>query len=224
MTLVERDDAAARRGRDRGDRPARRGASARRGRDVVGRVRLPVLAVRASCAWARSRSPRRRSAPATWRRNARRCSARCWSPPAIGLALILLQVPLGAIIYRADGRERGGDARRRDLFLRAHLVGAVRARQLRAARLVRRARARRDRARAAGRDQPGQPRRDRAAGAVVRPRRHRRGARRAGRGGDRDDRRPRARAAHRRRAHAGHWRSCSIAPGSCACSWSIATS
>ena len=70
---------------------------------------------------------------------------------AIGLALILLQVPLARVIYRLMGASARGDARGRDLFPCAHLVGAVRARELGAARLVRRARARRDRARAAGR-------------------------------------------------------------------------
>ena len=61
---------------------------------------------------------------------------------AIGLALIVLQVPLGAVIYRLMGASAEVTARRADLFLRAHLVRAVRDGKSRAARLVRRARAR----------------------------------------------------------------------------------
>jgi hypothetical protein len=86
---------------------------------------------------------------------------------AIGAALIVLQIPLGAILFGAMGGQRRRHPRRKNLLQHPDLVGAAGAGQLRRARLADRAGARQAGAGRADRDQPHQHGGDGAAGAGV---------------------------------------------------------
>ncbi len=137
----ERDDAAARRGRHRGDRAARRSAS----RSARSRCRRSCSTACSgcsrSCAWATVGTHRAGARRGRHRGGARHAGARAADRGrVIGLALIVLQVPLGAAIYALMGASAEVTRAARTYFADPHLVGAVRAVELRAVRLARRAR------------------------------------------------------------------------------------
>ena len=136
--------------------PRRSGGSARRICSAASRSRrwcsTASSGCSAFCAWARSRSPRRRSAPAMRPSSAPCCRARCCWPPssASRWSRCSRRSPRSR---RTSRRQRGGAAGGADLFLRAHLVGAVHARQLALLGWLVGHRARRHRAGAADRHQ-----------------------------------------------------------------------
>ena len=126
---------------------------------------------------------------------------------------------------RSSRRQRRGAAGGADLLLRAHLVGALHARQSNADRLAHRHRARHHGADAADRGQRDQHRAHRAVRALARFRHRGRRARSRAGGGSRIGSRACGRLATLGHDTSRHRpRSCSSAASSCACSSSIATS
>ena len=119
-----------------------------------------------------------------------RCCGASWSPPLIGTALVVLQMPLAAILFERDGRQRSRDARRQNLFQRPDLVGAAGAGQLCRARLADRTGPRQAGAERADRGQPDQCGGNGVAGAGVRRRHRGRRDRRRDRGSHRTGARP----------------------------------